>query len=68
MNGMLTQDQKAQIRDALLKAVEIIDAMPARQSCASCDRFKDGWCSEWSAEVPEEVQESGCEKWFVIPF
>jgi len=45
--------------DGVLGAFESI---PTSRACQFCDMFTGSWCRQWRDDVPQKVQDQGCDK------
>jgi recombinational DNA repair protein RecR len=59
---MFTSSEKKQGKEALEKALEIIESMPEKKTCRTCVHFtEDEACALAGEIVPDHIIEKGCE-------
>lgn len=62
---------KKEIKNWIAREREYISLIEEKVGhCENCERFMAGYCGHWEAEVPAEVQPTGCDNWSMdlIPF
>ncbi len=68
---MLSRQKMIELRNLSSQLNKFIETVEC-ENCANCEYMEEntsGWCRNWNAEVPKEVQLIGCDSYMnEIPF
>lgn len=66
---MLTPSAHREMIASIRATLAVLEANAPAQCCLNCDNYQEGYCTKWSADVPEQHRQEGCERWQEsIPF
>jgi len=67
---MISVHEKHYLLEAMRKATAILEKIPDKPSCGTCEHFQQGCVLSGGAMPPQEVQAVGCKSWAYnwIPF
>lgn len=54
---------KQRMCSALTEALQIIQSIPVKRACVSCEHFRDGCLLADGKMPPQDIKEQGCEAW-----
>ena len=68
MTELLDIQTKINLIKQNLEVQKILQGLPVKKSCHSCEHYRDGCALADFAEPPEEIKKEGCEKWQELDF
>lgn len=49
------------MRQTLEDALRVVDALSVTTACIECEMHVNGYCEQWQADIPDDVQPKGCD-------